>query len=293
MIRVATAPMNWNSDDLPDLRPKIPIPQVLSEMVQAGYEGTEYGTGLPEDPQDLRALLAPYRLELASMFCWISLEDRDRQKGEIQRALGIARTLGAMGVRDLILGMRGSKERIRLAGRVPHDGSASLGQAQWRILADGVQRLAGDCEPLGVRLAVHPHAGSYVETREELETLVRLTDPKDLGLCVDAGHLVYGGADPVEVVETYGPRVWYVHIKDVDPEVLARCRADGLGFLEALHAYVFCGLGKGCVDLRGFVDGLRKASFSGWMVVEEDTTPDLPLVAARRNRRYLNDTFGI
>jgi hypothetical protein len=41
MVRVATAPMNWNSDDLPDLRPEIPIGQVLAEMVEAGYEGTE------------------------------------------------------------------------------------------------------------------------------------------------------------------------------------------------------------------------------------------------------------
>lgn len=293
MIRVATAPMNWNSDDLPDLRPEIPIPQVLSEMVQAGYEGTEYGTGLPPDPEALRALLAPYGLELASMFCWISLEDRGRQRGEVERAVGIARTLGAMGVRELILGLRGSAERIRLAGRVPRDGSASLTPARWRTLVDGIQRLTRACQPLGVRLAVHPHAGSYVETREELETLFRITDPKDLGLCVDAGHLVYGGADPVEVVETYGPRVRYVHIKDVDPEVLARCRAEGLSFLEALRAYIFCGLGKGCVDLGGFVAGLRKASFSGWMVIEEDTSPDVPLVAARRNRQYLKDSFGI
>ncbi|RPI00106.1 MAG: myo-inosose-2 dehydratase, partial [Zetaproteobacteria bacterium] len=76
MIRVATAPMNWNSDDLPDLRPPMPIERVLTEMVQAGYEGTEYGTGLPPDPAELTPLLERYGLALASNFCWISLEDR-------------------------------------------------------------------------------------------------------------------------------------------------------------------------------------------------------------------------
>jgi inosose dehydratase len=293
MIRVATAPMNWNSDDLPDLRPEIPIGQVLKEMVESGYEGTEYGTGLPEDPQELRAMLAPYDLALASMFCWVRLEDPARQQDEIHRALAIARTLGAMGVRELILGIRGSERRIELAGRVPQDGSAGLTDGQWRILADGVHALARSCEPLGVRLAVHPHAGSYVETRKELETLFRVTDERALGLCVDAGHLVYGGADPVEVVRTFGPRVRYVHIKDVDPKVLAQCRRDGLSFLDALRLYIFCGLGKGCVDLRAFVGTLRNVGFSGWMVIEEDTSPDPPLVAARRNRRYLKETFGI
>jgi inosose dehydratase len=293
MIRVATAPMNWNSDDLPDLRPMIPIGQMLREMVEAGYEGTEYGTGLPPDPQALQAALAPHGLALASMFCWVALEDRERQAAEIERALGIARTLSAMEVRELILGIRGGARRIALAGRVPSDGSANLTDTQWRILADGIHTLARSCGPLGVRLAVHPHAGSYVETRAELETLFSLTDAKALGLCVDAGHLVYGGADPVEVVEAFGPRVWYVHIKDVNPTVLALCQQDGLGFLDGLRSYVFCGLGRGCVDLRRFVDALRTVRFSGWMVIEQDTSPEPPLETARTNRQYLKEMFGL
>lgn len=285
--------MNWNSDDLPDLRPKIPIEQVLGEMVEAGYEGTEYGTGLPSDPKALQAILAPHGLTLASMFCWVALEDPDRQRGEIERALGIARTLAAMEVRELILGIRGSAQRIALAGRVPKDGSASLTDTQWRVLADGIHSLARSCEPLGVRLAAHPHAGSYVETRGELERLFSVTDEKALGLCVDTGHLVYGGADPVEVVEAFGPRAWYVHIKDVNPTVLALSRQDGLGFLAALRSYIFCGLGKGCVDLRRFMAALREARFSGWMVIEQDTSPEAPLESARRNRRYLQEVFGL
>jgi len=293
MIRVATAPMNWNSDDLPDLRPVVPIEQVLAEMVQAGYEGTEYGMGLPADPAELAPLLKRYGLALASNFCWISLEDRRKHEREIAQAVTIARTLSAMKVQELILGLRGSPARIELAGRVPADGSAGLTDVQWKTLRDGIHALAAACEPLGVRLAVHPHAGSYVETRKELDALLHYTDPHALALCVDAGHLVYGGADPVEVVKTFGSRIRYVHIKDVNPEVLAECQAQGIGFLDALRRYIFCGLGKGSVDLQGFVEGLRRAAFAGWMVIEEDTSPDLPLVAARRNRRYLQEMFGI
>ncbi len=293
MIRVATAPMNWNSDDLPDLRPLIPITQVLEEMVLAGYEGTEYGTGLPSDPAALTPLLGRYGLALASNFCWVAFEDRRNHGREIAQALAVARTLAAMHVRELILGLRGSSERIALAGRVPADGSAGLTETQWRALADGIHELARACEPLGVRLSVHPHAGSFVETRDELDILFRRTDARALGLCVDAGHLVYGGGDPVEVVRNFGSRIRYVHIKDVNPEVLAECQTNGIGFLDALRRYIFCGLGKGSVDLPGFVEGLQRAEFSGWMVVEEDTSPDPPLAAARRNRRYLKEMFGI
>jgi inosose dehydratase len=293
MIRVATAPMNWNNDDLPGLRPVLPIEQVLAEMVEAGYEGTEYGTGFPADPEALRRLLGRYGLGLASNFCWVALHDRERQAAEIAKALEVARTLGALEVPELILGMRGDERRLRLAGRVPADGSAGLSAEAWRVLADGVHELARACRPLGVRLAVHPHAGSYIETRGDLERLLELTEPEALGLCVDTGHLVYAGADPIALVAAHGPRVRYIHLKDVSPRVLALARQDGLGFLDALKAYVFCGLGQGGVDLDRFMAALGEARFSGWLVIEEDTSPDPPLLAARRNRRYLKERYGI
>jgi inosose dehydratase len=110
---------------------------------------------------------------------------------------------------------------------------------------------------------------------------------------VDAGHLVYGGADPVEVVETYGPRVRYVHIKDVNPRILALSTQNGLGFLGALRSYIFCDLGRGCVDLGRFMGALHKVNYSGRMVIEQDTSPKPPLETARANRRYLKETFGL
>ncbi len=293
MIRVATAPMNWNSDDLPHLRPPVPIEQVLAEMVEAGYEGTEYGTGLPADAVGLTHLLDSHGLALASNFCWVSLDTRDRQGGEIARATAVARTLAALEVHDLILGIRGTPERIALAGRVPQDGSAALRPPQWQALADGIHRLAETCSRIGVHLSVHPHAGSFIETRDELDILFRKTDPVALGLTVDAGHLVYGGADPIEVTRTFAKRVRYVHIKDVDPAVLADSRRHGWSFLQSLRHYIFCRLGGGCVDLPGFVGALEDAGFAGWMVIEEDTSPDPPLIAARRNRDYLRNQFGI
>jgi inosose dehydratase len=293
MICVATAPINWNNDDLPDLRPMVPMDRVLREMAAAGYAATEYGRGLPSDPAVLKGVLRSHGLSLASCFCALSLEDRGQHAGEIARALRVARILSAVGVRELILGLRGSPERVALAGRVPQDGTASLTEPEWRALADGIHTLATACRPLQVRVSVHPHAGTYVETREELEQLLFYTDERSVGLCLDAGHLVYGGSDPVEVMRTCGARVRYIHIKDVNPLVLTASRQEGWSFLDALRHYVFCDLGCGCVDLGNFIEALHAAAFAGWMVIEEDTSPDPPFTAARRNRQYLHTILGI
>jgi inosose dehydratase len=97
----------------------------------------------------------------------------------------------------------------------------------------------------------------------------------------------------VAVVEAHGPRVRYVHLKDVNSRVLATARQNGLGFHGALTNYVFCGLGRGDVDLDRFMAALQAADFSGWLVIEEDTSPDPPLESARRNRTYLKERYGI
>ncbi|HTX55088.1 MAG TPA: TIM barrel protein [Candidatus Baltobacteraceae bacterium] len=293
MMRVATAPINWNNDDLPELRPTMPVDQVLAEMARAGYEGTEYGTGFPTESQALRRVLSRHGLSLASCFCFLSLEEQRSHAEEIARAVSVARILADAGVQELILGLRGTPERLALAGRVPPDGSAGLTERQWRTMAGGIHALAAACEPLQVRVSVHPHAGSFLETREEIEQFLFYTDETAVGVCVDAGHLVYGGADPVEVVRSCGARVRYIHLKDVNASVLGASRRERWSFLEALKHYVFCDLGCGCVDLAHFVDALRSIAFNGWMVIEEDTSPDPPFLAAQRNRHYLQERLGV
>jgi len=157
-----------------------------------------------------------------------------------------------------------------------------------------LEALADEALALDRRLAFHNHAGTFVETPQEVDRLLASCDPDLVGLCLDTGHYIVGGGNPAEALRRYGTRVTHVHLKDVAPGPLADLR-DGrlVGFLDALQRYIFCGLGKGSVDLAGFVDGLRRAAFAGWMVIEEDTSPDPPLTAARRNRRYLQEMFGI
>jgi len=216
-MRIGTAPINWNNAELADWRPVVPYERVLAEMREAGYEGTEYGAGFPEDPAKLRADLAAHGLALASTFCWVDLREARRHGPEIAKVMPPAGLMSAMGVGVLIVALRGTPERRAMAGRVPNDGSAGLSEGKWASVGDGLHRMAEALRPLKVRPVLHNHAGSFVEMRAELDTLCRLTDPARVGLCLDAGHLAYGGADVLDTFRTYRERLRYVHVKDVAP----------------------------------------------------------------------------
>lgn len=292
-MRIGTAPINWNNADLPDWRPLVPYERVLAEMREAGYEGTEYGAGYPEDPAKLRADLAAHNLALASTFSWVDLREERRHGPEIAKVMRPASLLSAMGVTELIVALQGTPERLAMAGRLPGGGTAGLGEREWAVVADGLHRMAEALRPLHLRLVLHNHGGSFVETRAELDALCRQTDPHKVGLCLDAGHLAYGGAEVLETFRAHRERLHYVHVKDVDAQALARIRRDRLGWLDALRRYPFTELGQGSLDLKGLFVYLKESHYGGWVIVEQDTTPRAPLESARMSRRFLREACGL
>jgi len=292
-MRIGTAPINWNNAELADWRPVVPYERVLAEMREAGYEGTEYGAGFPEDPAKLRADLAAHGLDLASTFCWVDLREERRHGSEIAKVMPPAGLMSAMGVEVLIVALRRTPERLAMAGRVTNDGSAGLSEGEWASVRDGLQRMAEALRPLKVGLVLHNHAGSFVETRAEIDNLCRLTDPAKVGLCLDAGHLAYGGADVLETFRAHRERLRHVHVKDVDAQALARIRRERLGWLDALRQYPFTELGRGSLDLKGLFAYLKASGYGGWVIVEQDTTPRAALESARLSRRYLREVCGV
>jgi inosose dehydratase len=134
--------------------------------------------------------------------------------------------------------------------------------------------------------------GTHIETREEIDRLCALTDPALLGLCPDTGHLAYAGADPEAVFVDYASRIWYVHLKDVDQNILEQVRAERLDFPAGVRRGLFVTLGDGVVDFDRIFNALRAAGYGGWIIVEQDA-PDQPLYAAKRSRAFLRDTYGL
>lgn len=289
--RIGTAPVNWNNRDVPDYRPWTPYARMLDEMAAAGYDGTEYGIEFPSDPARVQRDLDRRGLKLASMFCDLNLRDEALRAVEIERAEGQARFLTSMGGDVIIIADNGDERRRAVAGRV--DGSVALDEAGWASLTAGLHELAGRCAGLGVRVAFHNHVGTYVETKEELSRLLDATDPDSVGLCYDVGHMLYAGGEVMDLVGRYGRRIRYVHLKDVDLALRDRCIRERLGFHEALRAGIFPELGAGGVDFAGFLGALDSLDYSGWIIVEQDTTKKSPKDSATLNREYLRTRFGL
>jgi len=284
-MKLATAPVNWNNADVTDYRPWIPYPALLDEMVAAGYNATEWGMNMERDAAKLLADLQQRNLQILGGFVGLELRNREKRDKEIARALEIGRFFQSVGAPYLIAADSGDDRRRSEAGHV--DPNGALTKEQWNSLTTGLNDLATELAPMGIKVVFHNHVGTYVETEPETARLLEETDPALVSWCLDCGHLAYGGGDTLRALQKYGNRVGYVHIKDVDGQVLQKSRENGWSFAQALKSYIFAPLGEGIARVPEVIDSLRQAGYTGWVVVEQDTTPDDPTEVAAKNRIYL------
>ena len=291
-MHVGTASVNWGFDPLYHWTSPPSFEQMLAEMAESGYEGTEISYHFPTDVPALRADLDRHGLRAAATFHTVELLDPTRHDAEVARMLPVADRLQSLGCDTLILSDEATPQRLAVAGRVADDESDGLTDTQWRALAAGLDRMGTTLRERGMRAVFHPHVGTFVETRAEIDRLCALTDPDLLGLCPDTGHLAYAGADPEAVFVDYAPRIWYVHFKDVDAEALRQVRAERLDFAAAVQRGLFVPLGEGMVRMDRIFGALRTAGYDGWVIVEQDAPSD-PLSAAKRSRAFLRERFGI
>jgi inosose dehydratase len=173
-------------------------------------------------------------------------------------------------VEMLVFAVDGTLERDIYAGRThlgPH-----LNENGYQRLADHITKYALQAKASGIRSSFHPHAATYIETPEETRKLMALLDYDLVGMCLDVGHWIVGGGDPVQGVIEYGKRVTHVHVKDVDPEILKKLVN---GDYERMHVavedhYLFVPAGEGALDLDSLFNELEKYGFSDWLMSEQD-----------------------
>ena len=291
-IRIATAPVSWGILEFAGQSSQQPWEAVLDEMAAAGYTGTELGPYgyLPTEPEALRAALAARSLQLLSAFVPVRLAEPSSHAAGTETARRVGALLAACGCRHIVLSDDNAADpnRLKRAGRItPADG---LDDERWRTLAEGVNTIARKMkEAFGLETVFHHHCAGFVETPDEVARLLELTDPGTVGLCLDTGHYVYGGGDPVECIYRHGARVRYLHFKDADPGVMARARTEGWDYFQAVAAGVFCELGRGCVNFADVIAAMNELNYEGWAVVEQDIVAGMgnPMESARRNREYL------
>jgi inosose dehydratase len=277
---------------------QIPYSELLDEMAEAGYAGTELGPYgyLPTNPNQLTKELSTRGLQLVASFVPLPLAHAESHEAGYQEAIKVAQLLAQAGARLIVLADEMSEERMAVSGRVD-DSKDGMNEQQWEAAAKLLRRIAEACCELGLSSVFHHHAGTLVETPKEVEQLCERTDPDLLGLCLDTGHYFFGGGDPVDAVRLYGARIRHLHLKDVQLPVLEASRRERIGFLEAVKRGVFCELGAGAIDLNRVVKDMTAGGYSGWAIVEQDVDTRneevKPFESALRSRRYLLNEIGI
>lgn len=257
---------------------------MLSEILEAGLAATELGPRgfLPADPAAIRARLASHGLALVGGFVPAVLHRKDQRAAELAGVEESAALLADAGASVLVLAAP--------TGLPGYEAPYPPDAAEWEILRGGIAQAQEIGARRGLAVAFHPHYGTAVEREEDVRRLLETTD---VALCLDTGHLLAAGADPLGIARAAGARIAHVHLKDVDAAIAGRVRARELGYREAVRAGLYRPLGDGDLDLGELLEILRAQGYDGWHVVEQDLVlesgdaPGIPLANMRESVGFL------
>jgi inosose dehydratase len=298
-LMVGNAPCSWGLLENQDQSKQISYSQMLDELVETGYTGTELGDWgyMPTTPEALSAEMSKRKLVMLGAFVPVAMKHAAAHAEGTERAVKTARLLAAVATEPapyLVLADDNGTDPVRtkMAGRIT--ASEGLSKDEWKVFAEGANKVAHAVfDATGLRTVFHHHCAGYVETPDEIATLLDLTDPEKLGLVFDAGHYYHGAGseecDIVAALNRFKERIWYIHLKDIEPTIAQRCREDQLDYFTAMREGVYCELGQGCIDLPALLRWLGARDYKGYVLVEQDILPGLgtPKESAARNREYI------
>ncbi len=262
-MKFAGAPISWGVCEVPGWGYQLTPAQVLTEMRDVGLSATELGPEgfLPATPDALTALLDSYGLRCVGSFVPVVLHDAAHDPAP--DIAGPLDALTACGADVIVL--------AAATGTDGYDSRPTLDEAQWATLLANLDRLAEIVAERGLIAVLHPHVGTMVENHSEVQ---RVLDGSTIQLCLDTGHLLIGGTDPLQLARDVPGRISHAHLKDVDAALAARVQAGELTYTEAVRAGMYTPLGSGDVDIAGIVTALRADGYDGWFVMEQDTILD-------------------
>lgn len=260
LSRIAGAPISWGVCEVPNWGYQLSAERVLGEMETLGLTATELGPDgfLPHDPDGVLESLGDRSLCAIGGFVGLVLHLPDSDPwAELEEYLDRLRAVGAT---VLVL--------AAATGSTSYDTRPALSDTGWSTLLANLSRVAEYAAAKGLTATLHPHVGTMIESRQDV---LRLLAESAISLCLDTGHLLIGGTDPLEIVDIGANRIEHVHLKDVDVGLAGRVRAGDMSYSEAVTSGMYRPLGKGDVKIGEIVERLSDAGYSGWYVLEQDT----------------------
>lgn len=294
-IQIANAPCSWGVLEFELEGKALGYEQVLNEIAETGYTGTELGDWgfMPTDPGELHKEISKRKLSLLGAFVPVALANEAAHETGIQQALKTAGLMHDAGYTDAFIVLadnNGSVDfRTNNAGRI--ESKHGLNNEQMKTFAVGANKIAKAVKDrYGMRTVFHHHCAGYIETPAEIENFLSHTSPDLVGLCFDTGHYQFGGgSDPVSFMKKHWNRIWHIHFKDFSWKTALEAESKNWDYFQSVSQGVFCELGKGVVDFRAINEFLKEKNYNSWIVVEQDVLPGMgePAKCAANNREYL------
>jgi sugar phosphate isomerase/epimerase len=285
---LGSAPDSWGVW-FPEDEHQVPYTRFLDELAAAGYQWLELGPYgyLPTDPALLAEELAVRGLKVSGGTAFGALHRPEAWEETLAHVRRVTALTAAAGAHHLVLIPPMYRDEKTGAFTEPPE----LTAGQWAGFGENADRLGKLLlDEYDVRLVLHPHADSHLQTQAEIERLLNESDGRYTNLCLDTGHVAYGGGDNLDLIRRFGERVGYVHIKQLDPDVLAQVAAEGLSFGEAVKRGVCVTPPAGVPDPGSVVDELSRLDAELFVIVEQDLypcAPEVPLPLAVRTREHL------
>jgi len=287
-VKIAGAPISWGVCEVPGWGLQLSPERVLDEMVSLGITATEFGPVgfLPEDPQGRRDVLAQHQMTAVGGFLPIVLHDPDHDPmPEVLRELEAFVAAGA--------------EVMVLAAQTGVDGydqpRPTMTELHWETLAGNLATIEETAKQQGILAVIHPHAGTMVETADDVQKVLDMTSTK---FCLDTGHMFIGGVDPVAFATDHGDRVGHVHFKDIRLDIAKKVQTGELTYYDAVVEGVYTPLGHGDVDVRAITSALTNHGYQGWYVLEQDLvvtaephTGEGPVTDAKASVEFLREAL--
>ncbi len=283
-VTITCAPCCWGVDDVSN--PHLPHwERVLDEAAAAGFGGLELGPYgyMPLDAARVGTALKARGLRIVAGTIFDDLVSPQNLENLLRQTDEICALVTALPRPERHAGQHfeapyltvmdwGHDDRDYAAGHP--DRATRLDLKAWdgmvaNICAIG--ELARD--RYGVRAVIHPHAGGYIESEDELDRVAKDVPEEVAGLCLDTGHMNYSGMDPIAILRRYADRTDYIHFKDIDDAKYADVMNRHIRLFDACAEGVMCPIGRGRIDYAGLRELLTEIDYGGYITIEQERDP--------------------
>lgn len=267
---------------------------VLADIAAAGYAGAPAGPSPERTAQETLALYKSYGLRPAPGYFAADFWKADEEAAILERARIFAATSAELGLTETYVATGGFERDVMASGRtrsaasghvIPADGLSDADFGQFAATLNHVGQIMLE---EGVKSCFHNHVGSVIETVDEMDRLLAVTDPNLVFLGPDTGHLAWAGGDVVDFFRRYAGRIKTAHVKDINEAVRLEGVAKGWDYRAFSDHGIWAEVGHGVIDFPAVFEVLADAGFDGWIIVETDVTQlSSPLESAQVSRAYL------